>query len=142
MELFFENVWESGKNMFFEEDPSLFVSEIEINCTQKRFESIRNDIGIGIPSGEEFTFGEENILRKSECESNGGEIFPAYKGTADICKLSFWLLFKFLKKKFCCDELEYGITEEFEAFVTLGDSDDILIEDRSVHEGKTVVCNI
>jgi hypothetical protein len=62
IELFVQNLSESGIDVLFYKFLCFCVPEVEIESPEKSFKGIGNDIRIGIASGKELSFGDENVV--------------------------------------------------------------------------------
>ena len=128
--------------MFFNKGLRFTVAEIEVNSSEKRFESIGDDVGIGISSCEKLSFGDEYVILKMERESDGGEIFSANERTTNVGEFSLGFSGIRMKEEFRDYELQNGISEEFEPLVALRHMDDIFIQNGSVNERETIIGDI
>lgn len=142
IELLLEDFRKGRVDVFFHEGFRMSISKIEIERSEEGLERIRDDVRIGIPPGEELSFGNEDIILKAEPKPYGCEILPSDERTADVGEFSFRLGRIGMEEEFRGDELENRVSEEFETLVGFGRMDNVLVQHRSVDERETVIGDI
>lgn len=124
---FLEDFRESGIDVFLYKSFCFIVAEIEVERAEKGLEGIGDDIGISVPPSKKLPLGDEDIILKTEFESDGGEVLSANERAPDVGEFSFRLRRIRMEEDFGRDELQNSIPEELETFVAFCHMDDIFI---------------